>query len=233
MGCTSPAYLPPCQQRNASGPGPFRLGDLSAASSTDVAVTCFGLPAMGYQPIEVFVSADGGRRFRTLSSPAQIGLGAQVVMTSPTTLLLGTSNAAGAWVLRSVSPFSQWSRQLYVNNAGAGFSDMAFVDPDDGALLVESRDGLGEVYLTRNGGSAWRAVDLGSRADRLLGLLGRRRGGADVRVLAGGPFAPQCVALTRLDASTRPATRSTSTAGGLSVVVPGALRQFASRSPPT
>jgi hypothetical protein len=116
---------------------------------------------MGYQPIEVFVSADGGRRFRTVSSPAQIGLGAQVVMTSPTTKLLGTSNAAGAWVLRSVSPFGLWSRQFYVNNAGAGFSDLAFVDPADGALLLESWDGLGEVYLTHDDGSTWRAVDLG------------------------------------------------------------------------
>jgi hypothetical protein len=151
----------PCRQQSAAGPGPFLPGGLAAASPSDVAVTCFGQPAMGYQPIEVFISHDGGHHFRILPSPAQVGLGAQVVMTSPTTLLLGTSNSAGVWVLLSASPFRSWSRRFYFNNAGNGLSDLAFVDPAHGALLLGLWDGLGEVYLTGDGGSSWRAVHLG------------------------------------------------------------------------
>ncbi len=50
----------PCSQEAGSGPGPFRPGQIAASSPSDLVLTCLGLPTMGAQAIEVFISRNGG-----------------------------------------------------------------------------------------------------------------------------------------------------------------------------
>jgi hypothetical protein len=161
----------PCSQESGTGPGPYSPGQLVASSPSDLVLTCLGAPAMATQPIEVFISHDGGRRFRRLPSPALIGLGAEMAMAGPTTLLLGTDDAGATWLERAVSPDRSWSTPFEAHDQGAGLSDLAFVDPLQGAFVY--CPGLfalvyfgpygspgGEVYLTNDGGAKWSAVHI-------------------------------------------------------------------------
>ncbi len=159
----------PCNpDASTSGVG-FWLGQLTASTPSDLALTCIGPPSMAYQPVEIFISHDGGRSFRELPSPALIGLGAEVAMAGPTTLVLGTSAAAGAWLERSVSPGTSWSTPFQAHNECPGLSDLSFVDPLHGAfvycpapLALPQGAPDGAVYLTSDGGASWSAVQIPS-----------------------------------------------------------------------
>lgn len=159
----------PCSPTSSTGPGPFRPGQLTASSPSDLLLTCLGPPAMAYQPIEVFVSHDGGRTFRRLPSPALIGLGTEAAMAGPTTLVLGTSNAAGTWLERSVSPGTSWSTPFESHDECQGLSDLAFVGSLHGVfvycpapLTLPGVSPGGTVYMTSDGGASWSAVHLAS-----------------------------------------------------------------------
>ena len=147
----------------------FWPGQLTASSAFDLALTCIGVPSMAYQPVEVFISHDGGRSFRELPRPTRVGLGAEAAMASPTTLVLGTSGAAGAWLERSVYPSTSWSTPFQAGHECPGLSDLSFVDPLHGAFvycpaslaLAQGAPG-GAVYLTSDGGASWSAVQVPS-----------------------------------------------------------------------
>ena len=143
----------------------FWSGQLTASSPSDFALTCIGSPSMAYQPVEVFISHDGGRSFREFPRPTRVGLGAEAAMAGPTTLVLGTFDAAGAWLERSVSPGTSWSTPFQAHHECPGLSDLSFVDPLHGAFvycpapfaLPQGAPG-GAVYLTSDGGASWSAV---------------------------------------------------------------------------
>lgn len=162
----------PCRPTSSTGPGPFRPGQLTADSPSDLLFTCIGLPGMGGVPTEVFISHDGGRSFRSLPTP-QVSLGGELAMAGPTTLLFGTSGPAGTWLERAVSPDSSWSTSFERHDEGAGLSDLAFVDPLHGAFVycpaLSAFDYFGPrgapggtVYLTSDGGTSWSAVHIPS-----------------------------------------------------------------------
>jgi hypothetical protein len=121
---------------------------------------------MGTQAIKLFISHNGGRGFRRLPNPAPTGLGAEVAMAGPTTLLLGTDNPAATWLERAVSPDTSWSTPFEAHDGGAGLADLAFVDPLHGAFVYCPAPFAvdyfgpygspgGAVYLTDDGGSSW------------------------------------------------------------------------------
>jgi hypothetical protein len=142
-------------------------GALAASDPSHIAVLCLGDPGAGQQHKEVFISHDGGQRFERLPGPDGAELGGELSMPAPNTLLFGVSTAATS-VSRMTAPDTRWVGSIGFRDGGAGLSDLAFVDPDHGAFihgpasitrsllsLPHPPSGLGEVYLTADGGSSW------------------------------------------------------------------------------
>jgi hypothetical protein len=159
----------PCSTSAADGLT-YMPGALAASDPADLAMVCLGSPGAGSQFKQAFISHDGGRDFEVLPDPTQAGLGAGLAMPSPTTLLLGTSSA-GTSVSRMAAPDAAWTNSIGFSDGGAGFSDLAFIDPSDGAFihgpasiavsLIGSPDAppdLGQLYLTDNAGVSWTSV---------------------------------------------------------------------------
>lgn len=162
------ASLPvPCSPSPTNQPVPFLPGGLAASDPGNVAVACLGGVGAGSQLKQVFVSDDGGHTYQRLPDSPMEGDGVELAMPAPTTLLLGTASAATS-VFRIAPPDNVWATPLFFGDGGARVSDLAFVDPAHGALvhgratialsilgLPNPPSGLGELYLTDNGGSTW------------------------------------------------------------------------------
>jgi len=157
----------PCSPASADQPQALVPGSLAASDPSDLAVACLGGVAAGSEMKQVLISHDGGQTFQTLPAPQMAGDGAKLAMPTPATLFLATASAA-TFVFRIAPPDSVWTTALFFADGGAGLSDVAFVDPSHGALihgpaafarsilgLPNPPPGLGEVYLTDGGGSAW------------------------------------------------------------------------------
>jgi hypothetical protein len=160
----------PCVSGSTDGVGPFLPGALAASDPDDVAMVCLGGPGAGSQYKEAFISHDGGLSFQRLPDPAQVGLGAELAMPSPTTLLLGTSSA-NTEVIRMTAPDTGWSTDTGFADGGIGLSDLAFVDPAHGVFIhgpvtlwlgllsqPDPPSDLGQLYLTGSAGSTWAPV---------------------------------------------------------------------------
>jgi hypothetical protein len=158
----------PCRSGSDNGLGPFTLGAMAASDPSDLAVVCLGAPSMQGEAEQIYLSHDGGRTYQRLPD-AEVGFAGELSMPDPTTLLLAGGLPSGTWAYRLTVPHDSWSKSIQFSDQGAGgLSDLAFVDPVHGVLVhgpasialsilrfENPPPGLGEVYLTDNGGSTW------------------------------------------------------------------------------
>jgi len=165
------APLPvPCSPQTMGEAGPFVPASLAASDPSDVAVACLGGAGTGNQFKQAYVSHDGGHTYQKLTDPPTAGGGAELVMPSPTTILLGSSSAA-SMVYRVASANGSWTTPLIFGNDGVELSDLAFVDPSHGAVVdgpanialrllsfANPPSSLGTLYLTDDGGTDWHLV---------------------------------------------------------------------------
>jgi hypothetical protein len=165
------SLMVPCSPASANQPQAFVPGSLAASDPDNLAVACLGGAGAGSQMKQVLVSHDGGHTFQALPDPQMGGDGAKLAMPAPNTVLLATASA-GTSMFRIASPDSAWTTPLLFADEGAGLTDLAFVDPANGALihgpataarfilgLPNPPSGLGELYLTDSGGSTWYPVN--------------------------------------------------------------------------
>lgn len=161
----------PCAPPTAIQGAPFFANSVAASDPSDVAVACVGEPSMNTQFKQAFVSRDGGRTYQRLPDPPWGGLGAEVVMPSPTTILLTSMSFGGSLVYRDASVNGTWATPVSFHNEDAGLSNLAFVDPAHGAVVAgpagyalfflsypNPPPDLGTIYLTDDGGTEWHLV---------------------------------------------------------------------------
>jgi len=150
----------PCPTGIDDGFGPFNIEAIAAIDPSDIAVLCVGPPSMEGDAERAYLSHDGGYAFQSLPDPA-VGFAGDLAMPSPNMLLLAGGLVAGSWVFRISAGSSSWSESVGFGGQETGVSDMAFVDPSDGALvLADTPSGSGEVYLTNDDGSSWHALNI-------------------------------------------------------------------------
>jgi len=162
----------PCASAMDNGIGPFTIEAIAASDPSDMSVLCVGTPSMGGEAERAYLSRDGGHAFQSLPDPA-VGFGGELAMPNPTTLLLAGGLPSGSWVYRNSASNGSWSKSIEFSDQGVGLSDLAFVDPSHGEFvhgpaslalsflnLPNPPSGLGEVYLTNDGGSDWYALNI-------------------------------------------------------------------------
>jgi hypothetical protein len=158
----------PCGSGSDNGLGPFTIGAMAASDPSDLAVVCLGAPSMQGEAEQIYLSHDGGHTYRRLPD-AEVGFAGELSMPDPTTLLLTGELPSGTWAYRLSVPHDSWSKSIQFSDQGAGgLSDLAFVDSVHGVFvhgpasialsllrLADPPPGLGEVYITDDGGSSW------------------------------------------------------------------------------
>jgi len=143
---------------------PFVPADLTASDPSDVTVACLGGVGAGNQLKEVFISHDSGQTYQQLPDPPTGGDGAELSMPTPTSVILAAVSGASL-VYRIASPDTAWT-VLSLGSGGLPLTDLAFVDPSDGALVFGEASldlgysggpptGSGKLYLTHDGGVTW------------------------------------------------------------------------------
>jgi hypothetical protein len=125
----------PCASSADNGLGSFTIEAIAASDPSDIAVLCVGPPSMEGEAERAYLSHDGGYAFQSLPDPA-VGFAGGLAMPNPTTLLLAGGLPSGGWVYRISAGSSSWSESVGFSDEDAGLSDMAFVDPSDGAFVL-------------------------------------------------------------------------------------------------
>jgi hypothetical protein len=172
---TNGAPFVPLTNPCPANPGSPVLGPVSMAASdpSDLAFLCSGGAAAGSSDKEVFISHDGGVSYQRVPDAPFGGDAVGLAMPSPTTVLVSALSGASE-IYRLAPPDTTWTTPLSFGDGGAGLNEPAFVDPTDGSLIHgsalqalslltngQSAAGLGELYLTDDGGVVWNLVSVG------------------------------------------------------------------------
>jgi len=154
-------------------PGSLAAGGLAAsgvavASASSLAVLCVGGAGAGSTDKAVFVSTTFGRTFHRIADPPRGGDPGQLVLASPSTLVLAAASGA-SWLYRATGRDARWSSAVELGDGGVGFTDLSFSDPLHGSVVYGQATlaeiiaapvpvRLAQLWLTNDGGRSWFAV---------------------------------------------------------------------------
>jgi photosystem II stability/assembly factor-like uncharacterized protein len=149
---------------------PLALTNVAPVDATHAVFLCTGNGAAGSTDKRLYASADAGRSFTALPTPApRGGDGGTLAAASATTFGLASSSAA-AWIYLTSDGAQTWSTALQINDGGAGFGDIGFQDPTHGLAVhapiarLQRAGGTAGVqspatlFLTADGGRSWAPV---------------------------------------------------------------------------
>lgn len=147
------AWTPVC--RDVVGPA-----YLAASSATDLVAACdvglWGDPKGGH----LYVSTSGGETAVETGTRIPVALtGAIASGTTDTVVLSGTTPDGTRSVLEATFDRGRtWSQVLDLGSAQA--VDLGFTTADQGVVIAVDPAGSSRLYMTRDGGHTWQAVDV-------------------------------------------------------------------------
>jgi photosystem II stability/assembly factor-like uncharacterized protein len=149
---------------------PLGLTSVAPIDATRAVYLCTGNGAAGSTDKRLYTSADTGRSFAALPTPApRGGDGGTLSAASASTFGLASSSAA-AWIYLSNDGAQTWTTPLQISDGGAGFGDFGFQDATHGmavhapiARLQRAGGAAGvqspaTLFLTADGGHSWAPV---------------------------------------------------------------------------
>jgi photosystem II stability/assembly factor-like uncharacterized protein len=149
---------------------PLGLASVAPVDATHAVFLCTGDGAAGSTDKRLYASADTGRSFTALPTPApRGGDGGTLAAATSSTFGLATSSAA-AWIYLTNDGAQTWTTALQMNDGGVGFGDFGFQDATHGlavhapiARLPRAGGTAGvpspaTLFLTADGGRSWAPV---------------------------------------------------------------------------
>jgi hypothetical protein len=145
---------PPCTDTG----GPVGPAVIAASSPTDFVAVCdmFGNVngPLGYH---LFVSRDGGASFVAKVGRPPVDAVSGVATPDTSTIVIAGWHSAEAVLVGSFDGGKTWST---VFRAGTvQLSDLGFTTPSQGVVVTNSASGSGGLFMTRDGGHTWSAVN--------------------------------------------------------------------------
>jgi hypothetical protein len=154
---------PPCDAPSGGFKGRLVPVSVAASSGTDLVVACGRDLAAGNALTQVFLSGNGGQTFSRLADPP-VGGAVQLALLGTDTVLLTTGTA----LTRLAGGSATWTGTVALGGAGSVLSDVTFLDPEHGYLVVRplqfspanltkeaQGEPMGRLFVSNNAGANW------------------------------------------------------------------------------
>ena len=130
-------------------------------SATDVAMLCDGNPGFSKAIKTVYTSGDTGRTDTFRGRMGLFGIQAQLAV-SPTGNLAVASWSDGSFIYINDTHARTWTMVEGIGDGGAGWNDITYVTRSTAWVVYGPAgfSGIGQLWVTRDGGQHWSAVTL-------------------------------------------------------------------------
>jgi photosystem II stability/assembly factor-like uncharacterized protein len=139
------------------------VASVGAATSTRVFVVCAAGGAAGSQVKTAYLSNNGGATYERVADPPFGGDYNGVAASTTSLTVLAASGASE--IYSSFDAGQTWTTTLGIGDGGLGFSSVGFTTATQGVAIhgqTQYPESL-QLFMTRDGGHAWAAVDVAPR----------------------------------------------------------------------